>query len=90
MGQLVNGKWEKNPIVVKDSDGRFRRKPMSFRNWVRSDGSTPFAPEAGRYHLYVANACPWAHRVMIFRKLRGLEDAISLSIVDTLMLENGW
>lgn len=90
MGQLVDGKWVTEPIVVKNSDGRFRRKPMAFRNWIKADGSTPFAPDSGRYHLYAANACPWAHRVMIFRKLRGLEEAISLSIVDTLMFDNGW
>ncbi|MFK7801170.1 MAG: glutathione S-transferase family protein [Anaerolineae bacterium] len=90
MGQLVNGKWETNPIIVKDADGRFRRKDASFRDWVKADGSTPYAPEAGRYHLYIANACPWAHRTMVFRKLRQLEDAISISIVDTLMFDNGW
>ena len=90
MGQLVDGKWVTEQIVVKNSDGRFRRKPMAFRNWIKADGSTPFTPDANRYHLYVANACPWAHRAMIFRKLRNLEDSISISIVDTLMFDNGW
>ncbi len=90
MGQLVDGKWVTETITVKDSDGRFRRKPVTFRNWIKADGSTPYTPDAGRYHLYVANACPWAHRAMIFRKLRGLEEAISISIVDTLMFDNGW
>ncbi|MFT5195508.1 MAG: putative glutathione S-transferase [Cellvibrionaceae bacterium] len=90
MGQLVNGKWEINPVFVKDADGRFRRKDAAFRDWIKADGSTPYTPEAGRYHLYIANACPWAHRTMIFRKLRQLEDVISISIVDTLMFDNGW
>ncbi len=90
MGQLVNGKWVTDQIVVKEKDGRFRRKAMAFRNWIKADGSTPFTPDANRYHLYVANACPWAHRAMIFRKLRGLEKSISISIVDTLMFDNGW
>ncbi len=90
MGQLVDGKWVTEQIVVKNKDGRFKRKAMAFRNWIKADGSTPFTPDADRYHLYVANACPWAHRAMIFRKLRGLEDAISISIVDTLMFDNGW
>ncbi|MEM8858962.1 MAG: glutathione S-transferase family protein [Chloroflexota bacterium] len=90
MGQLVDGKWVTDAQFVKDSDGRFRRKAVTFRNWIKADGSTPFTPEAGRYHLYIANACPWAHRTMVFRKLRGLEEAITISIVDTLMLDNGW
>lgn len=90
MGQLVNGKWVTDQIVVKEKDGRFRRKAMAFRNWIKADGSTPYTPDAGRYHLYIANACPWAHRAMIFRKLRGLEDAITISVVDTLMFDNGW
>ena len=66
------------------------------RNWITADGSPGasskggFKAEAGRYHLFVSYACPWAHRTMIFRKLKGLEDAISLSAVQPLMLENGW
>ena len=90
MGQLVDGKWVTESISVKEADGKFRRKDSVFRNWVKGDGSTGHAPEAGRYHLYVADACPWAHRTMIFRKLKGLEDAISVSTVHPYMLENGW
>ena len=76
--------------AVKSSGGRFVRNESSFRDWVRADGSTRFAPEAGRYHLYVSLACPWAHRTLIFRKLKGLEHAISLSVVDPYMGINGW
>ena len=90
MGQLVDGKWVTESLSVKDGDGKFRRKDSVFRNWVKGDGSTGHAPEAGRYHLYVADACPWAHRTMIFRKLKGLEDAISVSTVHPYMLDNGW
>lgn len=88
-GMLINGEWRKEGYQ-KDSDGRFLRNPTTFRNWVKADGSSEFLPEAGRYHLYVSLACPWAHRVLIMRKLKGLEDAISLSIVDPYMGEDGW
>lgn len=88
-GMLINGEWRKEGYQ-KDSDGRFLRNPTTFRNWIKADGSSDFLPETGRYHLYVSLACPWAHRVLIMRKLKGLEDAISLSIVDPYMGENGW
>lgn len=88
-GMLINGEWRKEGYE-KDSDGRFLRNPTTFRNWIKADGSSDFPPEAGRYHLYVSLACPWAHRVLIMRKLKGLEDAISLSIVDPYMGEDGW
>ncbi|HZE04899.1 MAG TPA: glutathione S-transferase C-terminal domain-containing protein, partial [Solirubrobacteraceae bacterium] len=71
-------------------DGSFRRQESSFRNFVSTDGSTGFAPEAGRYHLYVARACPWAHRTLIGRELMGLKDAIGVSFVDPLRDERGW
>jgi putative glutathione S-transferase len=71
-------------------DGSFRRQESSFRTWVTADGSTPFAPEPGRYHLYVARACPWAHRTLIGRQLMGLQDAISVSYVDPIRDERGW
>ncbi|MFP4124834.1 MAG: glutathione S-transferase family protein [Coleofasciculus sp.] len=88
-GMLVNGQWTKEPYQ-QDPEGRFKRNPTQFRNWVSADGSTGFKAESGRYHLYVSLACPWAHRTMIMRKLKGLEEAISLSIVDPFMDEEGW
>ncbi|MFQ5586998.1 MAG: glutathione S-transferase family protein [Thermodesulfobacteriota bacterium] len=90
MGLLVNGEWKDEWYDTMSTGGRFVRKESSFRNRITADGSTPFKAEPGRYHLYVSLACPWAHRTLIFRKLKRLEDAISLSIVDPLMGEQGW
>jgi len=90
MGLLVEGQWQEDGYDTRSTGGRFERKQSSFRNWVRADGSTRHTPEAGRYHLYVSLACPWAHRALIFRALEGLEEAISLSVVDPYMGENGW
>ena len=90
MGQLVEGKWVDQWFDTKKSGGKFQRQASAFRNWIRADGSTPFTPEAGRYHLYVSLACPWAHRTLIFRKLKKLEEVISLSVVHWFMGENGW
>ena len=90
MGLLIDGKWSEAWYDTESSGGRFVRKESSFRDWIRADGSTPYLPEAGRYHLYVSLACPWAHRTLIFRKLKGLEEAISVSVVDPIMGENGW
>src|SRR6202161_2495085 len=81
------------PFVLRtgeQSDGAFVRQQSRFRNWVTADGSSGFAPEAGRYHLYVARACPWAHRTIIARRLMGLEQAISMSFVDPIRDERGW
>jgi glutathionyl-hydroquinone reductase len=89
MGMLVDGKWVQDDAVLHQ-DGKFVRKPTSFHNWIKADGSTPFTPEAGRYHLYISLACPWAHRTLIFRKLKGLEEIIDLSVVDHFMADNGW
>lgn len=78
------------------SGGRFEREESAFRNWVTADGAAGptgdagFKAEAGRYHLYVSLACPWAHRTLISRRLKSLEDRISLSVVHWLMLDNGW
>ena len=90
MGLLVNGKWVDQWYDTKSSGGRFVRQDSVFRSWVRADGSTEHRPEVGRYHLYVSLACPWAHRTLIIRKLKRLEGAISVNIVDPYMLENGW
>ena len=81
---------------LKVEKGEFIRSESGFRNWVTKDGSAGptgeagFAAEPGRYHLYISHACPWAHRTMIFRKLKGLEDAISVSVVHPLMPEESW
>ncbi|MAW51458.1 MAG: glutathione-dependent reductase [Geminicoccus sp.] len=90
MGLLVDGKWVDQWYDTKASGGRFKRKDSSFRSWIKADGSTPHAPESGRYHLYVSYACPWAHRTLIYRALKGLDDHISVSVVNAIMLENGW
>ena len=93
MGVLIDGKWSKDNLIRNDADGRFVRKPSAFRNWVTSNGGLGeggFKAEPGRYHLYVSHSCPWAHRTMIFRALKGLDNAISFSVVHWRMLENGW
>jgi len=90
VGLLIDGEWNDDWYPTEKSGGRFERKESSFRDWVRADGSTRFAPEPGRYHLYVSYACPWAHRALIFRKLKGLEDAIGVSVVEPLMGAGGW
>ena len=90
MGLLVNGKWQDQWYDTKSTSGRFVRKESAFRNWIKADGSTEFRPEPDRYHLYVSLACPWAHRTLIFRKLKKLEKVISISIVDHFMGNQGW
>lgn len=89
MGVLVKGEWRVEHRW-SDEDGAFRRGDSQFRDWVTADGSSGYPAEAGRYHLYVSLACPWAHRTLIYRALKGLEDAISISIVDPLMGDEGW
>ena len=73
-----------------DDRGAFVRQRSAFRDWVRADGSTPYAPEAGRYHLYVSLACPWACRAVIVRRLKGLQDTIGMTVVDPIRDERGW
>ncbi len=89
MGVMVDGKWRSGGVKT-DERGAFRRAETSFRDRVTADGASGFAAEAGRYHLYVSLACPWAHRTLIFRSLKRLKDAISLSVVDPFMGEDGW
>jgi len=73
-----------------DDSGEFIRKETVFRSWIKGDGSSDFSPEAGRYHLYVSLACPWAHRTLIYRKLKGLEHVISVDVVDPILPGQGW
>ena len=89
MGVLVDGVWRTGGFTT-DERGAFRREATRFHHRITADGASGFAAEPGRYHLYVSLACPWAHRTLIGRKLKGLEDAISLSIVSPLMGEDGW
>ena len=90
MGLLIDGRWHDQWYDTKSTGGAFKRQESAFRNWITADGSSGFKAEPGRYHLYVSLACPWAHRTLIFRKLKKLEDAITVSVVEPLMLENGW
>lgn len=96
MGLLVDGKWHDKWYDTESSGGRFIRQSSQFRNWVTPDGSAGpsgeggFKAEPNRYHLYVSLACPWANRTLIMRKLKGLEEMISISVVNPLMAENGW
>jgi len=91
MGMLIDGKWDSGDGKWASKDGKFRRAESQFRC---SDGANAltngFVPEAGRYHLYVSLACPWAHRTLIFRKLKGLEAAIPVTVAHPHMLDRGW
>ncbi|XGV98207.1 MAG: glutathione S-transferase family protein [Leptolyngbya sp. BL-A-14] len=89
LGMMVDGKWT-TEWTERDKTGKFNRMPTKFRNWITADGSSGFKAEAGRYHLYISLACPWAHRTLIMRQLKGLGDAIGLSIVDPILTEKGW
>ncbi|MGR3614900.1 MAG: glutathione S-transferase family protein [Paracoccaceae bacterium] len=96
MGLLVDGKWQDQWYDTKSTGGAFKRTQAQFRNWITADGSAGssgnggFAAASGRYHLYVSMACPWAHRTLILRKIKGLEDHISVSVVHPDMLDEGW
>jgi putative glutathione S-transferase len=88
-GMMIEGQWRKEGYQ-QDAQGRFLRNSTTFRNWITADGSSGFRAEPNRYHLYVSLACPWAHRTLIMRRLKGLEAIISLSIVDPFMGDEGW
>ena len=96
MGLLVEGQWVDSWYDTKKSKGHFERDISRFRNWITADGELgptgehAFKAEKDRYHLYVSLACPWAHRTLIFRKLKQLESVISVSVVEPHMLSNGW
>ena len=96
MGLLVDGQWQDKWYDTASSGGRFEREDAGFRNWVTIDGSAGptgvggFKAEPDRYHLYVSLACPWAHRTLVYRKLKGLEDIIPMSVVHPFMGDKGW
>lgn len=96
MGQLVDGVWHDTWYETKSTGGHFKRSESAFRNWVTPDGAPGltgkggFPAQSGRYHLYVSLACPWAHRTLLMRQLKELEDHIAVSVVHPLMLDHGW
>lgn len=96
MGYLDDGRWTSENWPRADTSGRFQRNESAFRNWITADGSPGpsgrggFAAARGRYHLYVSLACPWAHRTLIFRVLKGLQDHIGVSVTHWIMGDNGW
>ncbi len=96
MGQLVDGKWQDVWYDTKSTGGAFERSVARFRNWITADGAPGptgrggYKAESGRYHLYVSLACPWAHRTLIFRAIKGLEAHIDVSVVHPDMLSDGW
>ena len=96
MGLLVDGEWHDTWYDTKSTGGAFKRSAAQFRSWLTADGSPGpsgkggFKAEPGRYHLYVSHACPWAHRTLIFRALKGLSDLITVSVVHPDMLDKGW
>lgn len=96
MGLLVDGTWHDTWYDTTATGGKFQRSEAKFRNWITVDGAPGpsgrggFTPDSGRYHLYVSLACPWAHRTLIFRQLKGLADHISVSVVHPDMLDKGW
>ena len=96
MGLLVDGVWQDEQHEVRTNDGRFVRPTTRYRNWITPDGSPGLSGEGGfpaargRYHLYVALSCPWAHRTVIFRVLKGLEDVVSMSVTEPIYGPHGW
>ncbi|NVC62266.1 glutathione S-transferase family protein [Vibrio sp. 05-20-BW147] len=90
MGKLIEGVWHDVWYDTKQTKGKFVREDAGFRDWIENKPQAPFQPESGRYHLYVSLACPWAHRTLIFRKLKGLEEHIDVTVVCPDMLSDGW
>lgn len=90
MGKLVEGVWQDVWYETKSNGGKFVREDAGFRDWIRNEPCAKFQPESGRYHLYVSLACPWAHRTLIFRKLKGLEEHIDVTVVCPDMMSEGW
>jgi len=96
MGRLENGVWIDQWHNTKETKGRYVRKPSIFRNWITADGEAGptgkggFLAEKDRYHLYISWACPWAHRTLIFRAIKGLENMVSISVVNAIMRSKGW
>lgn len=89
MGKLIDGKWQVQSIITSDNKGKYSRLPRTFRDSISTDHET-YKPEKNRYHLYVSYACPWAHRTLIYRNLKSLENYISVDVVHPHLLENGW
>lgn len=90
MGKLIQGEWHDVWYDTKSSNGKFVREDAGFRSWVENRADAEFQPESGRYHLYVSLACPWAHRTLIFRELKGLAEHIDVTIVCPDMMNEGW
>ncbi len=90
MGVMIDGTWRDDWYDTGKSGGAFVRGDAQFRDWITADGSSGFAAEAGRYHLFVSLACPWASRTVLLRRLKGLERVVGMTVVDPLMLEQGW
>ena len=96
MGLLVDGQWQDKWYDTDSSGGRFKRSEAGFRHWITADGSAGpsgkagFAAKEGRYHLYASYACPWVHRALIYRSLKGLESIIDVSFVHWFMGDEGW
>src|SRR6266478_5564849 len=90
-GSRLDSCMSSSHLASEQTDaGEFQRQEDAFREWISNDGSTPYPAAAGRYHLYVSLACPWASRTVIFRKLKGLVHAIGMTVVDPFRDEKGW
>ncbi|MEF8853402.1 MAG: glutathione S-transferase C-terminal domain-containing protein [Haloarculaceae archaeon] len=90
MNRLVDGEWRTDSQVTTNEEGEFERQETTFRDWVRDEPDARHQPADGRYHLYVSYACPWAHRTLLVRSLKGLEDAVSVDVVDPYREDDGW